>query len=306
MFVTPLDQAPSLALGCALAAWLAAASALTVTPALIRIVASRVRGEADPAEAEEEESRAPGRVLEVLTALPGAIASSRLRLCAALTLAIAPLAALTVAALDGESRPLTAAELPSGTVSRGAIEAGGSAVRGVGSLFAELPLAAAVAAALLVVGTLIVTRRPGALVGVPAALLGAAAGLGACVLVFQEGNLSELFDLVTVDALDTGAVAAAVCALAALGAARAAAALAATRAERRLGVAPDGAAELAGALTLPGVAMATVAGVALTGALLGADLYAAKEFGFAVAVGLLFDLVLIRIPLLAALARWGS
>jgi hypothetical protein len=52
--------------------------------------------------------------------------------------------------------------------------------------------------------------------------------------------------------------------------------------------------------------MATVAGAALTGALLGADLYAAKEFGFAVAVGLLLDLVLIRIPLLAALARWGS
>jgi hypothetical protein len=307
MLATSLDQAPSLALGCALAAWLAAASALTGTPALIRILATSADGATEDAPTEaDEESGDRGRVLEALRALPGALASSRLRLCAALAVALAPLAALTVGAVDGESQPLTAADLPSGTASLSAIEAGGSAARDAGSLFADLPLAAAVAAALLAAGTLLVTRRPGALLSVPAALLGAAAGLGACVLAFQQGHLSELLDLVELEALDTGAVAASVCALAALGAARGAAALAASRAERRLGIAPDGAAELAGAFTLPGVAMATVAGVALAGALVGADLYAAKEFGFAVAVGLVADLVLIRIPLLAALARWGS
>jgi hypothetical protein len=38
LLMTPLDEAASLALGCALAAWLAAASALTSTPALLRLL----------------------------------------------------------------------------------------------------------------------------------------------------------------------------------------------------------------------------------------------------------------------------
>jgi uncharacterized membrane protein YdfJ with MMPL/SSD domain len=94
--------------------------------------------------------------------------------------------------------------------------------------------------------------------------------------------------------------------LAAVGAARSAAALAAIRAERHLGVARDGAAELAGAFTMPAVTAATVAGAAMAGALVATDLYVAKEFGFAVAVGLVLDLLLVRVALLAALARWSG
>jgi hypothetical protein len=309
LLATPLDQAPSLAFGCALGAWLAAASALTGTPALIAIRAGRGGTEATTVsgpDVEEEEGGGEGRVVEALRRLPGVIAAGRLRICAALAVAAVPLAALTVAAIDGSSQPLTADQFLSGTAPRSALGAAGSVAETAGSLFEELPLAAAIAAALLTLATLLVTRRPGALLVVPASLIGAAAGLGACVLVFQDGHLAELLDIVPRDALDTEAVATAACALAALGAARSAAALAASRAERRLGVGPEGTAELAAAFTLPGVAMATVAGVALTGALLGVDLYAAKEFGFAVAVGLLLDLLLVRVPLLAALARWGA
>ncbi|MET0730994.1 MAG: hypothetical protein ABWZ03_07375 [Solirubrobacterales bacterium] len=44
----------------------------------------------------------------------------------------------------------------------------------------------------------------------------------------------------------------------------------------------------------------------MAGTLLAADLYGAKAFGFAVVVGLVLDLVLVRVPLLAALARWSG
>jgi hypothetical protein len=40
--------------------------------------------------------------------------------------------------------------------------------------------------------------------------------------------------------------------------------------------------------------------------LAGTDLYPAREFGLAVATGLVIDLVLLRAPLIAALARWGG
>jgi uncharacterized membrane protein YdfJ with MMPL/SSD domain len=64
-------------------------------------------------------------------------------------------------------------------------------------------------------------------------------------------------------------------------------------------------AEHAAALTMPAALVATLVGAAATGVLAGADLYPAREFGLAVAVGLLLDVLLIRTPLLAALARWG-
>jgi uncharacterized membrane protein YdfJ with MMPL/SSD domain len=308
MLATPLDQAASLALGCALAAWLAAASALVATPALSVLLGSRARSaEGDGGDgpgskhAEAEADEAPGW----LRRLPGTIAAGRWRTLGALAIGLAALAALTVAATDGSSRPLAAADLPRGAEARTATEAAVTAAETAGSLFGDLPLAAAVAAALLALGALALTRRPGALLIVPAALLPAAAGVGACVLVFEQGHLADALDLSTSGPLDTAAVATCACALAAVGAARSAAALLATRAERRLGVGPDGAAELAGAFTLPAAVAATVAAVALVGALLAADLYAAKEFGFAVGVGLVLDLVLVRVPLLAALARWS-
>jgi uncharacterized membrane protein YdfJ with MMPL/SSD domain len=56
---------------------------------------------------------------------------------------------------------------------------------------------------------------------------------------------------------------------------------------------------------MPAALVATLVGAAAIGVLAGADLYPAREFGLAVAVGLLLDVLLIRTPLLAALARWG-
>jgi hypothetical protein len=61
------------------------------------------------------------------------------------------------------------------------------------------------------------------------------------------------------------------------------------------------------ALTRPWALLATtIAAAALAGTLLAADLYAGKAFGFAVVVGLVLDLVLVKVPLLAALARWSG
>jgi hypothetical protein len=306
LLATPLDQAASLALGCVLAAWLAAASALTATPALSVLLQSRARAAEGGDGHGSEDEGAEVEALGWLRRVPGAIAAARWRTLGALAIGLAALAALTVAAVEGSSRPLAAADLPRGAEARTATEAAGAAAEAAGSIFGDLPLAAAVAAALLALGALALTRRPGALLIVPAALLPAAAGLGACVLVFDQGHLADALDLSTSGPLDTAAVAACICALAAVGAARSVAALLASSAERRLGVGPDGAAELAGAFTLPAAVASTIAGVGLAGALLATDLYAAKEFGFAVAVGLVLDLVLVRVPLLAALARWGS
>jgi hypothetical protein len=301
LLATPLDQAPSIALGCALAGWLAAASALVATPALLVLNAGSRRATGSDHD-DEEVDEAPGW----LRRLPGVLAAGRWRTVAALAVAAAPLAALTVAAADGSSRPLAAEDLPRGAEARTATEAVAGAAESAGSLFGDLPLAAAVAAVLLAIAALALARRPGALLVVPAALMPAAAGLGAGVLVFEQGHLADAFDLSSSGPLDTAAVATCVCALAAVGAARSAAALLATRAERRLGVGPDGAAELVGASTLPSVLAATIAATAFAAALLATDLYAAKEFGLAVAVGLIADLVLVRVPLLAALARWSG
>jgi hypothetical protein len=66
------------------------------------------------------------------------------------------------------------------------------------------------------------------------------------------------------------------------------------------------AAETAAAFTLPAAIYATAVTALAAGALTGTDLYAAREFGLAAAVGLLIDLILLRVPLLAALARWGG
>jgi uncharacterized membrane protein YdfJ with MMPL/SSD domain len=302
LLLTPLDQAASLALGCALAAWLAAASALTGTPALLRLLETEATVETGVEAADAEEAHE----LRWLRQLLGAVAETPWRTVAALAIGLAPLVALGAAAADGLSTPLAATDLPRGSEARTATEAVAGAVNGAGSLFSDLPLVAAVAGALLGVGALAWTRRPGSLLAVPAGLLPAAGALGACVLVFQDGHLASALDVTARDALDTGAVAALVCALAAVGAARSAAALAAIRAERRLGVAPAGAAEFAGAFTMPAVTAATVAGAAMAGALVAPDLYVAKEFGFAVAVGLVLDLLLVRVALLAALARWSG
>jgi uncharacterized membrane protein YdfJ with MMPL/SSD domain len=94
-------------------------------------------------------------------------------------------------------------------------------------------------------------------------------------------------------------------ALAAVSANRGVAAIQAVREERFLGLAPAVAAETASALTVPAAATATVIAAAMAGVLTGSDLDPARQFGFAVAAGVIVDLVLMRVPLIAALARWG-
>jgi hypothetical protein len=307
LLATPLDQAASLALGCALAAWLAALSALTGTVAVL-VLLGRRSGAAVESGLDREGAAGDdiGEGPTWLRGLPAEIAALRWRTLGALAVGLVLLVALSVAAADGSSSPLAATDLPRGAEARTATEAAGEAIAATGSLISELPIAVAVAAVLLAAGGLALTRRPGSLLTVPAALLPAGAGLGACVLVFEQGHLADAFDLSSSGPLDTAAVAAAICGLAAVGAARAAAAQLAVRAERRLGVGPDGAAELAGAFTLPAALAATIAAALLAGTLLAADLYAAKEFGFAIVAGLVLDLVLVRVPLLAALARWSG
>jgi uncharacterized membrane protein YdfJ with MMPL/SSD domain len=303
LLATPLEQSASLALGCALAAALAAASALTATPAAIAIFGGR-GPEPERAEAEGEDDGKARRLAETIEAVPGFVASSRLRCGLVALAALVAGVAIAYPALDGSSRPFIAADLP--PASEVARASGLAATQGggpEGSLFGELPLVAAIAAALLAVAVMVATRRPGTLVAVPFALLPAAAGLGACVYVLDQGHLAEAMGGVGRGIVDSAAVAAATAALAALGASRAMIALQVVRAERRLGIDPGGAAQLAAGLALPGGAAAALAGAAASAVLVASDLAVAREFGLAVGAGLLVDLVLVRIPLLAALAR---
>ncbi len=139
-----------------------------------------------------------------------------------------------------------------------------------------------------------------------AALLPAAAAGGLCVLVLQEGHLAPAIGQRGQGVLETGAIASALVALASVSSTRAVTALRATRAERSFGLEPPMAAETAAAFTVPAAVFATLVAALGAGALAGADLYPAREFGLAVAVGLLADLILLRVPLLCALARWGG
>jgi uncharacterized membrane protein YdfJ with MMPL/SSD domain len=68
------------------------------------------------------------------------------------------------------------------------------------------------------------------------------------------------------------------------------------------GLEPEMAAQWTASLLVPGVIVATLIGAAATGVLAGATLYPAREFGLAVAIGLVLDLILVRLPLTAALA----
>ena len=57
---------------------------------------------------------------------------------------------------------------------------------------------------------------------------------------------------------------------------------------------------------MPAAILATLGVAAAAGALAGSDLYPAREFGLAVAAGLIIDLILVRVPLVAVLSRWGG
>jgi hypothetical protein len=177
---------------------------------------------------------------------------------------------------------------------------------GGSSLFRDLPLSAGIAAVALALVLWVALRDRRCVPVALVSLLPAAAACGLCVLVFQEGHLAAALGQAEQGALETGAVAALLTALVSISAARAVAAIRAAADGRALALDPARGARLAASLLLPAAIVASLIGAAATGVLAGATLYAAREFGLAVAVGLLIDLVLLRPALTAALARWSG
>ena len=234
------------------------------------------------------------------------------------------MAAAGLPALDGQSRDFSAAELPAGSEAAVATALIGEQPQGgphgdgatakphpvpAGnadqSLFEKLPLAAAVSlGALALLFSVAFSVR---VIGVAVvALLPAAAACGLSVLVIQDGHLAGTIGLRQQGALETGAVASLLAAVASICAARAVTALRTTRGESSLGLGPLRVAEAAAAFTVPAAILATLGVAAATGVLAGSDLYPAREFGLAVAAGLIIDLILVRVPLVAVLSRWGG
>jgi len=297
LLVTPLGEAASLAVGCAAAAVLAAVTALVSTPATLVLFGAQ----GTPSAASEEP--VTRRLRAAARRLPGALAASPLRSWGAAALALGAGCALAYPVLDGVSRPFATTDLPPGSPALAASMLVDVGAADGESLFGDLPAAAAVAAGLIALAVVAATWSPAGLLAAPFALLPAAAGLGVCVYLVQQG------EIVGVDergVLDTAAVAIAAASLAAIGAARAAIVLDLVRAQRRLGIDGAGAAELAGARTLPGAFAAGLAGACVGAALLGSDLDAPRELGVVLAAGLIADLLLVRLPLLAILARVGE
>jgi uncharacterized membrane protein YdfJ with MMPL/SSD domain len=303
LLATPLDQAPSIAFACAAAAALAVSSALICTPALIALVRAERRSGSAAIEGEPRAARA------VRTAI-GRIASRRWRTVLCSLLALAALLALARPALHGATNPFSATDLPAGTPARVAgadlAKASPAAAGAEQSLFGDLPLAAGISIAALALVLLAAFRSPRALPLAVVALLPAAAAGGLCVFVFQHGHLSSAISQERQGAIETGALACLAAALAAICAARCITALSAVRAEASVARAPAGAAEAATALTLPATLAATLIAGAAAGVLAGSDLYSAREFGLAVAAGLVIDLIVVRPPVLAALSRWAT
>jgi RND superfamily putative drug exporter len=305
---TTFDQAPSMVLACGLAAALALGSALTCVPALLALSRYRTTASGGRRVGEPWLARGPGASARYLARSPASAGLAAILVSALMIVAALPL-------VQGESRPFSAADLPSRSEAAKAsavaadvapaVSGEVKASAGETTLFGRLPLAAAVsAAAIALVVAVAVSPRvvPVALVS----LLPAAAACGLCVLLFQEGHLAGAIGQRGQGALETGAVASILTALVAISAARAITATRAARSERALGLGPALVAETAAAFTVPAAIVASAVTAVATAWLAGSGVYPAREFGLAVAAGVLIDLVLLRVPLLAALAHWGG
>jgi MMPL family protein len=276
LVATSLDQAPSMIVGCALAAALAFASALVSAPVIIWL-AGEDRHATGAAPVVSWLSRAPAR-------LAGRLAGTRRATGLAAVVSALPMLAAAIALTLAQGR---------------GFPAGGDAI------FGDLPIAAGVAAVVLAVALGLVFRSRAAVPVAVVSLLPAAAACGLCVLVFQEGHLTGALGLDGQGALENGAAASLLAALTSVSAARSASAMQAAQEATAGRPEPEWAAQWTASLLVPGLIVATLIGAAATGVLAGASLYPAREFGLAVAVGLLLDLVLLRLPLIAALARRG-
>jgi uncharacterized membrane protein YdfJ with MMPL/SSD domain len=311
LLITPLEGAGSIAVASAGAALFALVSTLLATPALIRLGSRRAGGDPDSPLAENRYTRA-------LRGLPRLLARSPVLTVLVALAATAALLAAATPALDGTTRAFSAADLPDGTEARTAAAFAQDAAAGRGdggpktrvaaeagdeSLYPELPLAALIAAALAAGGLAVAARSPRGMILAPAALLPAAAAAGLVWLVFGEGTLAEAIGQERQGVIETGALATALAALAGVGAGRSAVAVDNARVERELDPGAAGVAERAAGLTLPAVVAGTVVAGAAAAVLAGTDLLSAREFGLAVAVGLLLDLLLVRSPFVALAAR---
>jgi MMPL family len=299
LVATNLDQAPSMIVGCALAVALALGSAFVCMPAILWLAA------------EDRHAKGEAPVTAWLAGRPaigaGRLAGSRRWTAVAAGVGAVAMLAAAVPLLHARGAPFSALDLPFDSPARTADDLAGvtSEIGGGGAVFGDLPLAAGAAAVALVVVLGLAFRSRLALpVGI-ASLLPAAAACGLCVLTFQDGHLLGAIGLTGQGALESGAVASMLAALASVAAARSATAMEASREATAGGLDPGGAAQWTASLLLPGAIVATLIGAAATGVLAGASLYPAREFGLAVAVGLLLDLLLLRLPLIALLARRG-
>ena len=300
LLATDINQAGSMIVASGLAAVLALASALVSAPAIVSLAAGD-RYARDEAPFALWLERRPARLV-------GWLAGSGVRAAAFAAVGALLMVAAAAPLLHGQSAPFTAADLPQGSsASRAASLAGVSAGGGsVSSLFADLPLAAAVSAAVMAVvfGVGFQSRRAPVPLAL-ASLLPAAAACGLCVLVFQDGHLAGAINQSRQGALEAGAVASLLVALVSVSAARSAAVLHAARDMESLGLDSEWTAYSVACLVLPAAVVASLIGAAATGVLAGADLYSAREFGLAVAVGLLIDMILLRPAQIATLAWWG-
>jgi len=296
LVATSLDQAPSMIVGCTLAAALALGSALVCSPAIVWLSGDD-RHATGRAPVTVWLARGPAR-------LAGRLAGSRRSTVLAACICAALMLAAAIPLVHAQGQPFSALDLPADSSAAEATELAGVVGGGGGdAVFGDLPLAAGVAAVALVVVLGVLFRSRLALpVGV-ASLLPATAACGLCVLVFQDGHLAGEIGLSRQDALESGAAASLLVALASVSAARSASAMQAEQEAASGGLQPGWAAQWIASLLVPGAIVATLIGAAATGVLAGASLYSAREFGLAVAVGLLLDLILVRLPLIAALAR---
>lgn len=267
----------AVAVAVALAAAFALVACLLVMPPLLALDGRRARDD-------DAEPRRESRLASAAGALPRVLARGNLRTALGLALATAACLALGYPALDAATEPL--AEVPANPLSD------------------ELPVVAGCAALALLVAFVVRARTlrtaPLALV----ALLPAASAMGLATLVFNDGTSAFGLALDQPRAPATGAVALGVVIVGAIASARAATALDAVRFERALDPGATGVAERAGGFTIPGALLSTLICGAAFGVLTGDGLHAAQELGVMVAAGLLLDLLL-RAPVLAALARWG-
>ena len=269
LLATPLDQAASLALGCAFAALGALAGALTF-------------GLAALATGAKVTPRETGRLAGACGRIAGA-GRRGLALVGGLTLG---LLALGVLARDGRSEGLAAPPQS-------------------GSLFPELALALGIAFVLCAAGLALAARRVRA---APLALLVVApaiAAVGLAVLVFQEGALDFVARLEQQPALETAALAAAAVAAIAILAARAALLFTPRVPAAAAAGASTQARQLAGRRLAGAAAASLVVGLA-AGALVAVDLPAARQFGAIVAVALALDLLLLRLPAIAVAGRLSN